>query len=141
MRTFSGGSDYDAYAYDALGRMLTAQRSATFSSTVTFTHDSLGRLLSEAVNYGAQTKTVSYTYDQADRRTSMTLPGGEVVAYGYEDDPNYFDGRVRSIYADDANHPIPTVYYTYTGPAVTQRSVELPDAPGAVRVVSRGGPT
>jgi RHS repeat-associated protein len=53
----------------------------TGQSAVTHTYDVAGRL--ERINQGSA--QVSFGYDAANRRTSLTLPNGIVVEYGYDD--------------------------------------------------------
>jgi YD repeat-containing protein len=50
------------------------------SWTITLTYDNLDRLISETTPQG----TVSYTYDAAGRRTSMTVTGQPTVNYTYD---------------------------------------------------------
>ena len=72
------GSELDVtYAYDLLGRPLSATTSA---QTLTFSYDALGRNLTQ----GGPLGTVSYQYDLAGRRTRMTWPDTFYVTYGYD---------------------------------------------------------
>jgi RHS repeat-associated protein len=75
------------YTYDAGGRRQTM--SASGLPTVTYTWDNANRLTqiqqaADAIN-GNQTQTVLLSYDDANRRTSLTLPNGVHAAYGYND--------------------------------------------------------
>jgi YD repeat-containing protein len=56
-------------------------------------------------------------YDDADRRTSLTLPNGIVVEYGYDD-----DSRLTAIIYKDEGTPIGDL---------THRSPIRPPPPGA----------
>jgi YD repeat-containing protein len=51
---------------------------------------------------------VAIAYDDADRRTSLTLPNGIVVEYGYDD-----DSRLTAITYKDGGTPIGDLTYTY----------------------------
>ena len=46
-----------------------------------FVYDSRGNLLSETRTIGTTVYAVSYTYDLADRLTTMTYPSGRIVTY------------------------------------------------------------
>lgn len=72
---------------------------AVASETITYTYDARGRLVavmhSGTVNNGVQT---TYTYDQADNRTNVTVTGGADAPGGGETPPTYrvlyaFNGR------------------------------------------------
>ena len=71
--------EFDAtYAYDNLGRLVSARDTNTHA--VRFTYDALGRVLSEGSDhYGAK----RFTYDLAGRRTSLTWRDGSSVGYDY----------------------------------------------------------
>ncbi|HZG32422.1 MAG TPA: hypothetical protein VEZ59_04060, partial [Sphingopyxis sp.] len=70
-RDVPGGTNNDVtYAYDLLGRALSATKGA--GNTLGFVHDALGRVTSQTQGLG----TTSYTYDAAGRRLSMAYPGG-----------------------------------------------------------------
>jgi RHS repeat-associated protein len=97
------GGRVTTFAYDALDRLVTtsygvtgagAESSVTNSydagnrltrivdsqaGTITLTPDDLDRVVQEATPQG----TISYGYDDADRRTSMQVAGQPAVAYGY----------------------------------------------------------
>lgn len=66
------------YAYDLLNRATGAVQG---TQTLGFTHDALGRNLTQTGPLG----TTSYTYDAAGRRTSMVYPGSALtVNYDYD---------------------------------------------------------
>jgi YD repeat-containing protein len=52
----------------------------SIAGTITRTYDGLNRLTSETTPQGS----VSYTYDAAGRRTSMTVFGQPTVNYSYD---------------------------------------------------------
>src|SRR3546814_18368422 len=55
------------------------------TQTLSFTHDALGRNLTQVGPQG----TISYTYDVAGRRTSMAYPGGTLtINYDYDVEGN-----------------------------------------------------
>jgi RHS repeat-associated protein len=79
------GAGTSTYTYDPLGRLVTANNAAALLS---FTYDDAGNLLT-ATSSGPPASpqpevTLTYTYDDANRRTSVTGPGG-TVAYGFDD--------------------------------------------------------
>ncbi|MBN1342921.1 MAG: hypothetical protein JXQ73_09595, partial [Phycisphaerae bacterium] len=108
----------DTFAYDALGRMTSAVRNVSGNpqSAVSFTYDPLGRLDTEAIDIGGFAKTIDYAYDNADRRTGMSLLG-ESLAFTYE----YFTGSAQTRYIK--RNDVAVAEYAYKGPAVKQRSV------------------
>jgi len=73
------GSEPDAtYSYNLQNQALSAVQSG---QTLSFTHDALGRNLTQAGPLG----TISYTYDAAGRRTSITYPGSALtINYDYD---------------------------------------------------------
>ena len=80
-------NDNDNYCYDNLDRLIDASSggaSCTSGRHIKNTYDALGRMLTQRVNIGGTNRTVSYAYDAAGRRTSMTWPDGKWVAYEYD---------------------------------------------------------
>ena len=77
-RNYPEGNDH--YEYDANGNLT---RSYNDHIDYTFTYDSLNRLLSKTVQ--PWNKTISYTYDAAGNRESMTDPDGGITQYVYDD--------------------------------------------------------
>src|SRR5438093_8441991 len=67
-----------SYSYDAMDRLTQVLDSIT--GTVTRNYDGLDRLTSEMTPQG----TVSYGYDTAGRRSTMTVAGQPAVAYTYD---------------------------------------------------------
>jgi RHS repeat-associated protein len=68
------------YTYDS-GNRLTAIADSVGGPPITRDYDDLDRLILETTAQG----TVSYTYDKADRRATMTVAGQPTVTYGYDD--------------------------------------------------------
>lgn len=68
-----------AYTYDPAGRR--ESMSVTGQSTVTYTFDAADRLTGLTNGLLA----VGLTYDDTDRRATLTLPNGIVAEYGYDD--------------------------------------------------------
>jgi YD repeat-containing protein len=54
--------------------------------------------------------TVTLAYDNASRRTSLTLPNGIVVEYGYDD-----DSRLTSVTYKQGANTLGNLTYTYDG--------------------------
>jgi RHS repeat-associated protein len=73
------------YTYDGGNRLLTAVDSAD-GTTITDQPDDLDRLMSETTQQGI----VSYTYDNADRRLTMTVSGQPEVDYQYDNADRLF---------------------------------------------------
>jgi RHS repeat-associated protein len=71
-------SSFTSYTWDAGNRLTQVVDSLT--GTITRTPDILDRLQQEATPQG----TVSYGYDNANRRTSLTVLGQPQVSYGYD---------------------------------------------------------
>ncbi|HEU4890869.1 MAG TPA: RHS repeat-associated core domain-containing protein [Vicinamibacterales bacterium] len=67
------------YTYDSGNRLRVIDDSSS-GADVTRDYDDLDRLISETTPQG----TVSYTYDKADRRATMTVAGQLAVTYGYD---------------------------------------------------------
>ena len=80
--TFQDGTSTN-YTYDAGNRVTTIQEKnagGTVTATITRTYDGLDRLTNETTAQG----TVNYVYDNASRRTSMTVAGQTAVTYTYD---------------------------------------------------------
>ena len=81
-KTLPGNTVY--YTYDLAERLTQASDN---SGTYTFGYHNMGRLTSATTNYAFLSignKTVSYAYDAASNRTSMTDPQSLSTAYGYD---------------------------------------------------------
>jgi RHS repeat-associated protein len=76
------------FTYDAAGRLTQADDTADPHRPIARTYDPLDRLLTETTSLG----TVSYAYDTAGRRTSMTVGGQAPVSYTYD-----HNSRLRTI--------------------------------------------
>jgi RHS repeat-associated protein len=71
------------YTYDSVGRLTQASDP---TGTYQFVYDNLGRLIQTITNYAFLTDkffTISYGYDEASNRTSLTDPENGVTAYAY----------------------------------------------------------
>jgi len=78
-----------SYTYDQginqrgrLNRLNTTNASAT-SSSLSYTYDSLGRIISKVQTVNSKALTTSYTYDLQGRINTKTTPAGSVVQYNY----------------------------------------------------------
>lgn len=91
--TYADGKK-DTFSYDAAGNMTNYAKEGVAG---TLTYDELGRKLSETVNYGAFSKTYSYTYDAIGNKATFTSPEGKVYNYTYNKNNQpigiSFDGR------------------------------------------------
>jgi len=67
-----------SYTYDANDNVLTEVSGA---NTIAYTYDEINRITSVIDQYG---KTVSYGYDKAGNRTTLTYPGNNTVLYVYD---------------------------------------------------------
>ena len=75
---------YTFYTYDAAGHLTQVQDN---TGTYSFVYDGMGRLTQTTTSYSfltARNFTVSYTYDAASNRVSMTDPEGTVTTYTYD---------------------------------------------------------
>lgn len=84
----------DSFGYDTAGN-LTSYAKPGVSGAITY--DELNRKLSETVNYGAFSKTFSYTYDGKGNKATFTTPEGKQYTYKYNKNNQptaiAFDGR------------------------------------------------
>ncbi|MBI4850605.1 MAG: RHS repeat-associated core domain-containing protein [Acidobacteria bacterium] len=69
-----------SWQYDAAGRKIRVDDTQFGGTFIAWTYDNANRLLSETTNRG----TVSYTYDQANERISMTVLDRPPVNYTYD---------------------------------------------------------
>jgi RHS repeat-associated protein len=78
------GAQCDTFAYDLASRM-TQTTSGLYGNTVARTHDRAGRITSESLHLttSGPTYTTSYSYDTANRVTSIAYPDGSVVSKTY----------------------------------------------------------
>jgi RHS repeat-associated protein len=81
-----------SFGYDAgphgKGRLTSASDA---QHSLAYTHDALGRLTGKGQTVGAVTLAVGYGYAQG-RLSTLTLPSGQVVTYGYDS-----NGRITSV--------------------------------------------
>ena len=89
--------------YDAAGRKTRVDDTQFGSSFIAWAYDNANRLLSESTNQGI----VSYTYNQASQRVSMTAADRPIVNYTYD---NY--GRLSTI-AQNLGQALETFTYNY----------------------------
>ncbi len=74
----------DSIAYDVMGRIVSSERKGSIDSltrNAAYAYDALGRLIS--VNEGINTR--SYTYDAFGNRMSKNINGTEKAVYGYDE--------------------------------------------------------
>ena len=69
------------YTYDVVGNLLSVSNGAT---SIAFTYDDIGRKLSETTNYGTFSKTSSYSYNPNGTLASYTGPDGITYSYTYD---------------------------------------------------------
>ncbi|PXA79209.1 hypothetical protein DMC25_21860 [Caulobacter sp. D4A] len=136
-RITSRSAPASTYAYDNLGRQLTASAGG---QTVTSAYDVFGNLKTETTALGE----VSYTYDEANRRTAMTQPGGFTLSYAYDAADNLLSisqGGARLAGFDYDNYGRRTklrrgagdlwrTEYAYANGDLISQSHILPAAPG-----------
>lgn len=72
------------FGYDLLGRPKYARFDSANGEGLSFVFDALGRMTSHTQALDGASRTLSYLYDAAGRRTRMTWPGGGYVAYAYD---------------------------------------------------------
>ena len=77
--TYADGKK-DTFGYDAVGNLTSYGNEDV---TAILTYDELNRKASETVNFGAFSKTYSYTYDGRGNKASFTSPEGKIYAYTY----------------------------------------------------------
>ncbi|MFK7841723.1 MAG: RHS repeat domain-containing protein [Sphingorhabdus sp.] len=109
-------SEYIYYSYDGLGRPTKERRGGWNSPGLTHTYDSLGRLASTNDTTGGGSRTLSYQYDIAGRRTRLTHPDGIYFDNLYNPDGSfhqvqeYGSGAVSYVY-DTQLRPSQVVRY------------------------------
>ncbi|MCG3155067.1 MAG: hypothetical protein DKINENOH_01669 [bacterium] len=78
-KTFSDRTPPVTFGYDSAGRLVSAVNT---SDTLTWTYDSAGQIIAESST--GNTITISYTYDPAGNRVSVSLNGTLYLAYAYD---------------------------------------------------------
>ncbi len=106
-RNLPGNGNDIHYTYDLLGRQLTARLASASGNGLTNTFDALGRLTSVTDTTGGGSRTTSYQYDAASRRSRMTWSDGFYVSYDYLTDGSLLaikenGSTALAIYAYDA---------------------------------------
>lgn len=103
-----GYSNLVYYGYDLAGRQTYARAGSTSGQGLANSYDALGRLTSVTDTTGGGTRTTSYLYDVASRRTRMTYSDGFYVNYEYKTDGSLYrlvdsGSTAVATYAYDAN--------------------------------------
>ncbi len=88
------------FTYDNSGN-LTGYDDGTTSAI--YTYDDLGRKLSETVNYGAFSKTFSYTYYANGQKQTFTMPSGTTYSYTYNNNNELEKIRIPGV--GDISYP------------------------------------
>ncbi|MFQ5493854.1 MAG: dockerin type I domain-containing protein, partial [Phycisphaerae bacterium] len=109
--TRTTGGNRDTFDYDALGRVILAERGTTTVpdavSQSVLAYTDLGDIdfETQAIAQGAP-RTVDYSHDQAGNRVTLTYPGGEVLTYAAT--------AINQVDTIDLN-AAPLVNYDYNG--------------------------
>jgi RHS repeat-associated protein len=86
-RSYSDGTPSVNYAYDpniANGKGRLSSVSSTVSTYTYGEYDALGQVKAASQTIGAQTYSMSYTYDLAGHVKTMNYPSGHYVSYNYD---------------------------------------------------------
>jgi len=98
-----GSGAFTTYAYDAVGQLLSLVNHAPdgmISSQFDYAYGALGQVLSMTTLEGI----TNYTYDLSGQLTSISLPGGRTLSYGYDHAGNrtrVVDSGVTTDYVTD----------------------------------------
>ncbi|HYL34545.1 MAG TPA: DUF6531 domain-containing protein, partial [Bryobacteraceae bacterium] len=106
-KAFSDGTD-SRFTYDAVGNLLSASNQ---NVALQFTYDALNRITAATDSRGP--RVVSYIYDRAGRRISMTDPNGGAFLYAYDK-----NGRVAA--ATNPNGAVTQFTYDADGRRLTR---------------------
>jgi RHS repeat-associated protein len=154
VRPGTGGTETVAYAYDRADRIRSA-------GDATFTVDANGNITSRTTPLATET----FTYDQANRLTGVSIAGVPVMTYAYDGDGNRRSAGVVVGLGNtiDVNRPLPVVLsetgtqlsyvwghgsthaqsasVTVEGRPIQQLDVYHADGLGSVRAVTNGDGT
>ncbi|MBB5986661.1 RHS repeat protein [Sphingobium lignivorans] len=72
------------YGYDLRGRQTEVRFGSLGGWGTAYGYDGFDRLTSRTTDMGGVSRTLSYQYDAGSRRTRLTFPDGQYVAYGYD---------------------------------------------------------
>lgn len=93
------------WSYDSGGNLVAVDNQSGLNEHTKMAYDALNRIVSSSVDYHdfLPVQTVSYTYDAAGNRKSMTYPDGEITSYTYDAaerlaEVHAFDGLTRYQY-------------------------------------------
>ncbi|MEW4466335.1 RHS repeat-associated core domain-containing protein [Parasphingorhabdus sp. JC815] len=89
-KNLPGSANDVHYGYDLAGRQTSARLVSAGGLGLTNSFDALGRLTSVTDTTGGGSRTVSYLYDSASRRSRMTYNDGFYVSYSYKDDGSLY---------------------------------------------------
>jgi RHS repeat-associated protein len=81
----SGAAGYSVfYGYDAAGLQLFARFGSASGAGITIAYDRFGRATSSTNTMGGHSRTLSYHYDSAARRSRVTHPDGTYFTYEFD---------------------------------------------------------
>ncbi|MCG8404251.1 MAG: hypothetical protein MI923_03540 [Phycisphaerales bacterium] len=125
----SSSVDHETYAYDSLGRLITAEKGTSANSDAVsrsvFSYDDRSRVTQESQSIAEGTaQLVNYKYDKAGNRIEMIHHGAATtVTYAY-------DARDRCTQID--NGTVRLADYTWLGDAIHRRDTTC-DYPGTTK--------
>ncbi|MDH5215690.1 MAG: DUF6531 domain-containing protein, partial [Gammaproteobacteria bacterium] len=125
--TLDGGGTI-AYEYDvgtnAIGRL---NKIADASGQTTWTYNNFGEVTEKVQTIGAVALSTSYGYDTQGRLTSMTLPSGKVLTFGYNVfHPNSISVTGQTILSGAGYDPFgPVNGWTWGNGSVASRNFDL----------------
>ncbi|HYV09785.1 MAG TPA: RHS repeat-associated core domain-containing protein [Pyrinomonadaceae bacterium] len=130
-RSYSDGTPTVTYTYDSASVTNSKGRLTSVSSSVSSTnytaYDALGRITAANQVTDGQTYVMSYGYNLAGGRTSMTYPSGRVITTGYDE-----AGRLAGVRDQSSG-----IYYAGGASTDTTNRVQYA-AHGAVSVMKLG---
>ncbi|MBN1290982.1 MAG: RHS repeat protein [Candidatus Latescibacteria bacterium] len=107
-KTYSDSTSEDVFTYDRNGRMLSANNAC---AQLSWQYDNMGRPTHYQQIVNGITETISYDYNVAQRRVSITYPNGKVITRKMD-----LRDRLDSVVVNDS---VVVVDYTYTGANMT----------------------